>query len=229
MSELTEKIRSKGHWEVTIRPEPFEEDRLGYGELDEILIRSAVRMRGWPVPFIDHRKPLLRGEAWVGQDIDAEMVSHHEAWRYFTSGQFTQLRAISADWREGQEAARVPQGYDAVIEVWEILFYLTEVFELAARLALKEADAEQVTIAARLNGMQNRGLIVADDRRASFFEPYRYGRECLESSVTLGQDQLVAESQGQAIEMSRHFFLRSGWKPTVDLLAEYQRELTERT
>jgi hypothetical protein len=228
MSEVTEKIRSKGHWEVTIRPEPFEEDRVDYGELEQVLMRSAVRMRGWPVPFIDHRKQFLRGETWVGQDIDAEMVSHHEAWRYFTSGQFTQLRVISVDWREGQEAARVPEGYDAVIEVWEILFYLTEVFELATRLALKEAGAEQVTIAARLNGMHNRGLIVGDDRRASFFEPYRYGRESLQSSVTLDRDKLVAESREQAVEMARQFFLRSGWKPTVDLLADYQRELTER-
>ena len=91
-------------------------------------------MRGWPVPFVDHRAELLRGDDWTGQDIDAEIVSHYEAWRFFTSGQFNHLRAVSADWRTGQEATAVPVGAHAVIEVWEILYYVTELFELAARL-----------------------------------------------------------------------------------------------
>jgi hypothetical protein len=43
--------------------------------------------------------------------------------------------------------------------VREILFYLTEVFELAARMALAIAVEESVHISARLTGTDRRQLI----------------------------------------------------------------------
>jgi len=227
MSELTDKIRSRGHWDVAIRPEPFNENRVPFEELEDRVIKVAVRFRGWPVPFYDHREQPLRGEHWVGQDIDAAIVSHQEAWRYFTSGQFVQLRSVSADWREGNEATFVPEGFAAVIEVWEILFYLTEVFELATRLLLG-SGGERVTINVKLHGLENRGLVVGDSGRSSFFEPYRSTVESLENSVSLNRDALVAGNREQAVEMARFFLVRFGWKPATELLTDYQRELIER-
>jgi hypothetical protein len=229
LSEITDKIRSKGHWLIAIRPEPFDEQRIDYAELDEILTGATVRFRGWPVPFFDYRQELIHGDSWIGQDVDADLVAHHEAWRFFTSGQFTHLRAVSADWRTGEEATRTPGGYSSVIEVWEILFYLTEVFELATRLALGPVGGDQVTIDVQLNGLVDRGLVVADWNRAEFMTPYRSGSESLQRATTLSRDELVAEGRSRAVEMSREFFLRFGWKPTADLLSDYQRELTERS
>lgn len=228
MSEITDKICSRGHWQVSIRPEPFNPERLDYAKLLDILGGVAVRLRGWPVPFIDYREQPLHGENWIGQDIDAEMVSHHEAWRFFESGQFSHLRAVSADWRGNDERTHVPAGFDAVIEVWEILFYLTEVFELASRLALGPAGDEQMNIEVRLNGLENRGLVVAEWNRAEFFEPYKASVDCLERSVNLSREVLVAEGRQQAVEMSRYLFARFGWDASEELLADYQRELTER-
>jgi hypothetical protein len=229
LSEITDKIRSKGHWVVAIRPEPFDENRVDYAELDEILAGAAVRFRGWPVPFIDNRQELMHGDSWIGQDVDAELVSHHEAWRFFASGQFNHLRTVSADWREGREATPTPAGFASVIEVWEILFYLTEVFELATRLALGPAGGEQTTIDIRLNGLQDRGLVVANHNRAEFMTPYRSSTDFLQRSMTVPRDELVAEGRSRAVDMARDFFLRFGWKPTLDLLSDYQRELTERS
>src|SRR4051812_18703599 len=104
MSDVSDKIRSRGHWDITIRPTRFDQGRVPYAELDDTLASVVVSFRGWPVPFIDQREPLVRGEDWIGQDVDAEMVNHYEAWRFFTSGQFNQLRSVSADWRGGREA-----------------------------------------------------------------------------------------------------------------------------
>jgi hypothetical protein len=228
LSEIADKIRSRGHWDVAIRPLRFTEGRVDYGALDEILAGAAVRLRGWPVPYIDSREELLRGGDWIGQDIDAEIVSQHEAWRFFTSGQFTHLRAVSADWRTGQEATHIPDGFDSVIEVWEILFYVTEVFELAARLVLSPAGDEGMGVDIRLNGLQDRGLVIADTRRAPFMVPYRASSESLRQTVTLSRDELVAEGRRQAVNTAREFFLRFGWKASIDQLDEYQRELTDR-
>jgi hypothetical protein len=227
LSEVVEKIRSKGHWEVSIRPEPFTEHRVDYGELDEVLSTATVRLRGWPVPFIDHREEVMRGADWIGQDIDATIVSNFEAWRFFTSGQFSHLRAVSADWRTGSaEATPVPQDFTSVIEVWEILFYLTEVFELAARLALSPAGDERMTIDASLNGLEGRALVVGQRNRAPFFRPYRTTSENLHHAVTLPRHRLISESRSAAVEGARDLFLRFGWKPSIDLLAEHQQELT---
>ncbi len=227
MSATTEKIRSRGHWDIVIRPESFTADLVPYEDLDAILERVVVRFRGWPVPFIDSRLPLQRGDDWIGQDIDARLVSHFEAWRFFTSGQFNHLRAVSADWREGREATSVPAGYAAVVEVWEILFYLTEVFELAARLALSPAGDDPMRIEATLNGLTDRGLVVGQRNRASFIEPYRASVPSMTRTRTLRREQLIADPKREALAMALEFFVRFGWKPRIDQLAQYQLELTD--
>lgn len=229
MSEVTDKIRSKGYWEVAIRPEPFVQDRVGYADLDDVLASVAVRLRGWPVPFIDNRDLLIRGDDWIGQDIDGAPVCHYEAWRFFTSGQFVQLRSVSADWRVGREATTVPEGFASVIEVWEILYYVTEVFELAARLVLGPAGGERTTLDVQLNGLQQRALVVGLPRRLPFMTPYVTTTASLRQQLTLSRDQLVAEARQKAVSMSREFFLRFGWKPSVTQLTELQNELTARS
>jgi hypothetical protein len=229
VSVVSDKIRSRGYWDVVIRPGDFTEGRVPYGELEQIITRSAVRLRGWPVPFVTHSE-IIRGDDWLGQDVDADMlVSHYEAWRFWTSGQFAQLRAVGADWREGLEASRVPRGYDAVIEVWEVLYYVTEVFELAARLALTAAGGESMSIKASLHHMANRGLIVGQINRMEFAEPHSTQSDSLTQHVVLSRDTLISQSGEHAVSMAREFFLRFGWNPTATQLNAHQDELTHRS
>jgi hypothetical protein len=229
MSELIEKVRSRGHWQVVVRPATFVADRIPYDQLDEIIPSIQVRMRGWPVPYADYgRRDLLRGEAWVGQDVDAETVSHYEAWRLFMSGQFTHLRAVSADWRTGNEATRTPEGCESVVEVWEILFYLTEVFELAARLAFSPAGDDAMVISATLEHLEGRCLVVGQSNRMEFFDPHRSHGSSFARDVELRREKLVSEGRVAAANMAREFLLRFGWKPSLDQLLDHQRELTER-
>lgn len=227
MSELTEKIRSRGYWDIVIRPQDFDEHRIPYENLESTIGRAKVRFRGWPVPFIGGRNPMLRGKDWIGEDIDAEVVSHYEAWRFWTSGQFAQLRCVSADWRKGKEATTVPPNYSGVIEVWEILFYLTEVFELAARLALGPAGSDAMVITASLYGLANRALIVGQSNRGEFMEPCRSTIEEQTYEVTLMRDVLVAQPREEGAKMAREFFMRFGWQPSLDQLLAHQCELTE--
>jgi hypothetical protein len=235
VSELTDKLRSKGYWDVTIRPETFSDQRVAYENLDELLESVVVRFRGWPVPFIDRRHETLHGDDWIGQDVDA--VGHIEAWRFFTSCQFNHLRAVSADWRyvslQATEATDVfparfeflPEGFDYVIEIWEILFYLTEVFELAARLALSPAGDDTMSISVQLNARERRGLIVGQANRVPFDRPFGPPPESITREVTVPREELVAEPRALAVDMAREFLLRFGWKPSREQLAEHQREL----
>lgn len=229
MSELIDKVRSRGYWEVVIRPEPYEENRVPYAELDEILVAAVVRMRGWPVPFVDPREEPMRGENWIGQDVDAQVVGNYEAWRFYISGQFNHLRAVDADWRHSAEIRPSPPPDEKVIEVWEILFYLTEVFELAARLALSPAGDETMTIDVGLHGLDDRGLIVGQHNRAEFFAPRRTSQNDLRQRVTASREDLVSKPREYAVDMAHEFFVRFGWKPSRDQLVEHQRELIDRT
>jgi hypothetical protein len=229
VSVLVDKIRSRGSWDVTIRPAAFLPDRIPYQDLHEILEKSVVRLRGWPMPTIDPYTNLQRGADWIGQEIDADNVWHHEAWRFFTSGQFNLLRSVSADWRrDTDERTPVPGSADSVIEVWEVLWTLTEVFELAARLALKIGGADEMTVSAHLDGLQNRALVVAQPNRAPFFQPPVATVPHLERSMTLPRDVLIADARRPAAELSQEFFLRFGWEVSLEQLLNHQRELTDR-
>lgn len=48
MNTDIERIRAKCHWDITIRPELFQSDRVSYEHLDDILNSAVVRLRGWP-------------------------------------------------------------------------------------------------------------------------------------------------------------------------------------
>lgn len=226
MSELTDKIGQRGHWQVAIQPVAYNPKRVPYGELGPIINGAVVRLRGWPVPFIDSRESILRGQDWVGQDIDAGVVDQYEAWRLFTSGQFRHLRAVSADWRKGAEQTSVPRDFTSVIEVWEVLYYVTEVFELAARLALTAAGAEMMTVSVELRGLAGRALVMGMRDRADFAIPKGGPREdSLPHEMTLSKDELIAKTRQHAVGMSQGFFSRFGWDPSIQQLTALQTHL----
>ena len=226
VTTVIDRIRARAHWDIAIRPEPFRSDLVAYDRLEEILNQAVVRLRGWPVPFVDNREPVLRGQDWIGQNIDARVLPHMEAWRFFTSGQFAQLRVVSADLRAGTETTPMNADGASIIEVWEILFYLTEVVELAARLALGNAGGEQMTIETRLHGVENR-LLVAGTSSRELVGDYRATMSSIEEMRTEQREHLLAESRQIAVEMAREMFLRFGFKAPEQVLADYQRELTE--
>lgn len=226
MSGVVEKIRSRGYWETSIRPEPYIKDRVAYEALDDLLLKATVRLRGWPVPYI-HPGEYERGEHWIGAEVDASAVDLYEAWRFFESGQFNHLRVIAADWGTDERRTRVPENFEAVIEVWEILYYLTEVFELATRLSLTDAGDNEMTVSVTLSGLKNRALVMGYPHYqvAGFMVPYKTNAAQLSRSETIERDQLVGETRELAVEWARHFFVRFGWDPEAYLLSQLQRKL----
>jgi hypothetical protein len=227
MSDVIDKVRSRGYWDVVIRPATYIESRVPYAELEGIIQAAEVRLRGWPVPFYDNRERPIRRGNWVGQDIDAEMVGHYEAWRFHTSGQFNQLRAVDADWRHTSKIQSSEPGREKVIQVWEILFYLTEVFELASRLTTGPAGDDAMVVEATLHGLQDRRLIVGQHNRAEFYEPHHTDEDVLRREIALSRSDLIASTNEQSVKMASEFFARFGWKPSLDQLAGHQRELLE--
>jgi hypothetical protein len=217
VSAVTDGIKSRGYWDVRIRPGDFDSERVPYEQLEQIVSGAAVRLRGWPVPYVKFGATSHGGD-WIGQE------HKEEAWRFWTSGQFAHLAAVAADRRPD---TRVPEGFDSVIEVWAILFHLTEVTELAARLALTDAGGDLMEIKATLGGMGNRALVVGQRNRSEFVEPYRSAANHYTVTRASPREELLADSRAMAVEMSKEVFQRFGWMTSVHQLSERQRELTE--
>ena len=226
MSEITNRIRSRGYWEISIRPSWFDETRIALDQLEDTVLRAVVRMRGWPIPMFDQRVNTLRGTDWIGQDIDARTVDHLEAWRLFTSGMFTQIRVVSADWRVGADATPVPPGAQSVIEIWEILFYLTELIEFAARISLGPANTSSVVIDVGLHKTALRQLVAGRPERA-FHETYIATLPDIEIRREFEREELIARSREIAIDITKDILFAFGFDATNDMLSDYQLELTE--
>ena len=67
---VLDKIRSRGHWSVVIRPATFDASRVGYSDLFSIIDRNSVRFRGWDYPHVDRGNPPHRGPDWIEQEFD---------------------------------------------------------------------------------------------------------------------------------------------------------------
>lgn len=216
MTALTDEIRARTHWDIAVRPEPFDEERVERTELLNLVHQATVRLRGWPLPYVGNEK-VLRGPTWLGQDIRPTRVPKMEAWRMFTSGQFTQLRVISAEL--DANASGQP-----VIQVWEVLFYLTEVFELASRLALSEAGTQTTTVDVTLRNAAGRTLVSGEPGR-DLWDDYSTSSDEIRLAVTLDRDRLVASARQEAVAASVSLFWFFGWTAEPGTLAEYQSQL----
>ncbi|MDQ6948580.1 MAG: hypothetical protein M3256_20550 [Actinomycetota bacterium] len=225
MSEVTEKIRSRGYWRLVIRPAEFVPDAVPYESLTDTIRAVQVRMRGWNLPHF--REPFAYGGDWVGHE--SQFHHHLEAWRFFTSGQFADLVAFASDWRDESGLHPPPKDWEPRKEtpVWESLFRFTEFFELAARLALRISTSDRIVVRIETHGLRGRSLVVDDPKRANFFEPYVASIEGLPFEDEYSRDELIARARGEAVRAARHLFLRFGWTTvTEELLTENQRELT---
>ena len=66
MSELLEKIRSRGYWRVVIHPASFVEKQVAnISDLYPLLQKIAVELRGWDYPHLDVHTPLHIDKAWI--------------------------------------------------------------------------------------------------------------------------------------------------------------------
>jgi hypothetical protein len=218
-------INGRGHWEVSVRPEHYQEARIPFNDLKDFVTRRTVRLRGWPLPFVDNRDPVMHGQTWTGQDLKPRGIPHAEAWRMFQSGQFLQKRVISADLEQDPQSPIAAAG--SIIQVWEILSYLTEVFELAARMALAIAVEESVHISARLTGMDGRQLISGSWSR-EIDGPYVSFTNVLAAQVSLATPDLIAAPRSHAVTMAQEFLQHFGLRIADEVAADWQAELIDR-
>lgn len=225
---LVEKIRSRGHWRVVVRPKHFVERRVPQAaSLLPIIERCSVQLRGWDYPHVDRQGRSPRGQRWVGQGTD---WSHYvEYWRFYQSGQFVHLFGLREDWLDQSHAdvRRAELGADKVLWVWSALFEFTEIFEFAARLAVTPAGDSEMLVEIGLHGLTGRRLVDADARPSFFGLDLR--REVAEDKfvrdAAFQRDDLIANRRDLAIEYARDLYGMFGFDASTEALRQRQFQL----
>ena len=215
MSELLEKIRSRGYWKVIIRPATFVEKRVAdRSALLPILEKTSVDLKGWSFPHIDSFQRLDTGSDWIGQELSWDSIN--ELWRFYQSGQFVHYFGMPEDWN----------GHDnQMLGVADIVLRFTEIFEFAARLAFADVIDDVTRMEITVANVGERLLKL----REYGFEKATWIPRANESEMLykkdLSRSELVAETRELSLDPALELLRRFQWNPGIDIVRDFQGEL----
>lgn len=223
---LLEKIKSRGHWRVVIRPSRFVAKRITeISTLYPIIQKNSVELRGWDFPHVDtYTSPHIDVE-WIGQE--SEWQQYLEIWRFYQSGQFVDLGGMPEDWRDQSELWPADTDWrpGALLGIGDTLFKLTEIFEFAARLALTEAGDESIHIEITVSGLAGRRLWVDLHNRWPMFRKYEASLQELPYKIELPRSELIAQPRELSLKPASELFARFGYTPSLTTLRDIQQIL----
>ena len=236
MSELLEKIRSRGYWKVIIRPSTFVEHRVAHrSSLLPILEKTSVDFKGWRFPHIDSFRDPDKGADWIGQEID--WIPCVELWRFYQSGQFVFYSGMLSDWTKHTGtytgwSSQWPYPDDGkhyvLLDIKEVIVGFTEIFEFAARLAFTEAGDDQIHLEVEVNGIRNHLLRFVPSNQPGFFHRMEDTGSELPYISDLSRLELVANTRDIALKPAIELFRRFKWDPGIEVLRDIQSELLSR-
>jgi hypothetical protein len=224
-------VKSRGYWEVDIRPVESKEDR--FESIDDCFRKvasSTVELRGWPYPvYFTGKSPYpMQGRIEAASDYGP----YKEFWTMFLSGHFYHLFAVREDWlSEGQGTSF--QGLidikpGTALDFIMTLHSITEIFEFAMRLAQKRVFGKQCKIKIILNRMEG--------RRITSFYPGRLilrNYICKEKNptfnITTNVEDLIGQGHVMALNVTIKIFELFSWNTvSKEMLKEEQKRFLEK-
>jgi len=230
MSELLEKIRSRGYWKIVIHPASFVEKRVeNISDLYPILQKITVELRGWDFPHLDPHIRYRTDNDWIEQI--SEVNQYLEFWRFYQSGQFVDFLGMEEDWLDECHDWPLPKDWrpGSYLSVENALFQFTEILELAARLSLNQVGDESMHLEIDLHGLKGRGLKLENRRKGSSYLRNNLAElDRLPYSVDLSKTELITASLELALKPALELFRRFGWQPSLEILRDMQDNLLRR-
>jgi hypothetical protein len=228
VNALVEKIRSRGHWEVTLRPSKFVERRIdSLAQLERGVREARVELRGWDYPHIQP-DDIKRMEDFLEESVDWH--THRELWRCYQSGLFFHTFGMWEDWWDQElfGTSKIESG--TILSYLGALYTFTEVFLFAARLAESLPIGPELVLSYRLIGIGGRQLSATDPNRAPFPPWYKTAAELkqVQHEITVDVSTLVAQSKTIAVDEAIRLYEYFHWQPAKLTLIEEQRRFIER-
>lgn len=228
MTDVLEKIRSRGYWKVVIRPEDFKQDRIrGLDQGLDIVMKCAVLVqnRGWTFPKVFRADDeVLTGDDWVGQELDWHI--HVELWRLYLTGQFVYLGGIWDDWLDQSIFSTPNPNWKPGLRLFvgDVIYRFMEVFEFAARLALTDAGANRMRIEVSISGLKNRVLLLGLPNRASLDSERKLLSDSVSYKQSFEREELISQANELALIAASEIFATYQWHPSLDFLRTIQKE-----
>ena len=220
MSELLEKIRSGGYWNIAIHPNEFVPERVDrVSKLYPILRNTSVRLRGWDFPHLNPMLDPRKEDDWIEQEFGG--APFLEIWRFYQSGQFVDVSSVPYDWND---SALYKSG--SIINVADSIYRLTEAFELAARLSLTEAGSLFMHVEITHANLSRRWLDFNGIKDQYSVRGCKSKENVFSFEKDISQIELITETKELALEPAAQLFQQFGWKPHIDLLRDIQYQLT---
>ena len=205
-AETMETIQGRGRWEIRIRPAAYPDALYSLQKLEDILLKSRVQYRGLSYPPISwkHGKCYkLNGciESWFRWAEFAGVL------RFYASGQFVHHMAMSEDLLDdlqhtlAWDASRRTPPPPAQPFMYPIsaLYYMTEIYLFASRIAQERILGDSVVVETTLHGQEGR-ILKSETLPSILFEhdgcsvpEIRLGPHCVTT------EELRADHDGMAI------------------------------
>lgn len=222
MSDIIPIIKSRGYWQVIIRPVKFEDKKVpDFPTLTSTLQSCIVKIRGWDFPQISPKTSIIRTDEYISQELSWEHT--REYFRLYFSGQFYFLFAIRYDWRD--QSTIWPSDKDwkpgSVIGIGEILYTLSEIYLFASRLARSQLGDSQIEIGYKLGNIQGRHLVVDDPKKWGFDYARTSGVSTIERTKTISTDILITSVKELVIDSGIEIFQLFSWDTSKEIVAKW--------
>ncbi|HVB24094.1 MAG TPA: ATP-binding protein [Ktedonobacteraceae bacterium] len=220
-----DKIRTRGYWDIRIRPATFKPDRMPLFALRQLIMRASLDYRNWEFPYNTPVKPEY-GNDWIG--LEHQRRQALQAWRFFQSGQFAAVVGLLEDWGDLRTTpTKVEWNPGEYLSIPDVVHHLTEFFGLASRLAVTDLyrDEQSVIIDLKLCKTKNRKLYGRGTYQDFLGSDYPTAAENIPYTITLAKEDIIGRPLELAREASLFFFDRFGYYPSQQLLTTMQYEL----
>ena len=226
MSEVLNKIRSRGYWKVVFRPTTFVEKRIpNRSTLLSILEKNSVNLKGWDFPHVDSNVEMEKGPDWIGQEISRDPVL--ELWRFYQSGQFVHYSGMPEDWRPGtNQWSPSGDGVNRVmLDVASVVLQLTEIYEFAARLCFTQASDSTICLEITVDNIEDHTLILHEVGSETGSLIPQANSPGMQYAIFLSKVEIVAEARELSLSPAVELFKSFQWDPGIDFIRELQSEL----
>jgi hypothetical protein len=205
------KIKSRGYWEVILRPTEYNPSLISsLSECTKLVDSSKVILRGWDYP---HKSihGITSGSDYVESLTDWE--PYIELWRMYQSGQFYHLFAFHEDWWGpirifGSNVQYLESGYG--LEFLSTLYTITEICEFTKRLVKNDVFKNEINLKINLNNVKNRVLVTTQFGRHILPD-----HECVINNIPIEKryniEEILSNSGNIALDITNHIYERFNW------------------
>lgn len=218
--ETIKKIKTRGYWEVEIRPLKHDKEKLSLDVLKQIIEKSQIKLRGWYYPTTSTRT----GECYSGDNFLESWVDWQEikeVWRFYQSEQFFQYKGLQEDWFEeaktlfgGPEPLGQKYKPGQVLEIILTLYTMTEIFLFASNLASNKIFDGHCHITIKLCNTNQRTLTIFEQLRHLHAEYTSQVNSLTVFDNDITIPKLLADNSKIAMDVTLELFKKFNWFST---------------